>query len=499
MKSLKLMLLGLVWGLTSCSEVEFKGTLAGLYQTEARQFFPLSASEINFKQVDSFENQVSLQLNLTQLGSDITSLNPDLVSLSHGGVNITNFSLTNTASEKDNIIDIAFVIDVTGTMSAFIEDAKSRIINFIDSTTKNGIRTRMCISTFGDYTVKKCDRFFDNDPKDPATKAQTAELISEISALRAFKGKGEDPGWPDFDENPMGALVDVSLAPFRQEAQKFVILVTDAGFLYSPQNQGSIGTKAPTMEAVAKAIKDSQITVFGITPIMPGYTSSLNGVSGVVEQSGGEHYLFQSVIGGEINLNQILDRILDRVQASYVLSYKMDDYPKLDPTQPINFDDVKIEIKDIGGQVTTINDLKFTATFPTGRPEFVQEWVLSSESVKKDSVEVWVNKIKLNQNDFIIEDRKLKIKQPPALSSTISVKYKYEDLSKNIRLQPVFLNRIVDETKLIIELNGIQAREGDIYFQRTGSNDLSVMILPIAFKDNHYLIEENSGIFLDIK
>ncbi len=499
MKSLKLILLGLVWGLASCSEVEFKGTLAGLYQTEARQFFALSSSEINFKQVDSFDNQVSLQLNLTQLGSDITSLNPNLINISHGGVKITNFSLTNTATEKDNIIDIAFVIDVTGTMSAFIEDAKSRIINFIDSTTKNGIRTRMCISTFGDYTVKKCDRFFDNNPKDPATKAQTAELISEISALRAFKGQGQDPGWPDFDENPMGALVDVSLAPFRQEAQKFVILVTDAGFLYSPQNQGSIGTKAPTMDAVAKAIKDSQITVFGITPIMPGYTSGLNGIPGVVEQSNGEHYLFQSVIGGEVNLNQILDRILDRVQASYVLSYVMDEYPTLDPTQPVNFDDVKIEIKDIGGQVTTINDLKFNATFPSGRPEFAQEWVISSEPVNPSTVEVWVNKIMLERSEYVINQNVLKIKKPPALSAIISVKYKFENLSKNIRLYPVFLNRVVDETKLDILLNGIKAREGDIYFDRTASNDLSVMISPTAFQDNYYMIDENSGVFLDIK
>lgn len=499
MKSLKLTLSFLVWVLASCAEVEFQGGLVGNYQTEARQFFPLETSEINFKQVDSFDNLVSLQMSLTQIGAEVSTLDRSMVELSHEGVNINNFSLTKTSSETDNIIDIAFVVDITGTMSVFIEDAKSRIINFIDSTTKNGIRTRMCLSTFGDYTVKKCDRFFDNNPRDPNTKAQTKELISEISALRAYSGQGKDPGWPDFDENPMGALVDVSLAPFRPEAQKFVILVTDAGFLYSPQNQGTIGKKAPTMAAVSKAIKDSQITVFGITPMMPGYTSALNGFPSVIEQSSGEHFLFRSVINGETNLNQILNRILDRVQSSYVLSYVLDEQPNLDPTKPVEFDEVKVKIKENPKLQTFIDDLKFSATFPNGRPDFVQQWVMSSDKVSPSSVDVWVNQKKLERKEFVINEGTLKLKQPPELASTIHVKYKYEDMAKNIRLQPLFLNRAVDENVLEIKLNGILARSEDVLFQRMASQDLSVMILPQAFKDNYYMVKENSGVFIDIK
>jgi hypothetical protein len=484
--------------LTSCTEVQFQGELAGNYQTQVNSYFPLSWSEINFKQVESFKNEVSLYFNITQIGTNLPSLDQSMIQVSHEGLNIDKFNLTNTSLEKDNIIDIAFVIDVTGTMSNFIEDAKLRIINFIQTSMSRGIRTRMCISTFGNYTVKACDRFYDNDPKNPASLVQTQELISEISNLRAYKGQGKDPGWPDYDENPMQALIDVSRAPFRSEAQKFVIMVTDAGFLYSPQNQGSLGNKAPLLTDVAQAIKSSQISIFGITPFMPGYTSSLNGLPSVIEQSSGEHYLFSSVIKGEVTLNQIMNRILDRVKSTYVLSYVIDDFKSLNPSKPVDFEEINLEIKKTSTQ-TVLSDLKYQATFPNGSPEFIQDWALSSDKVDSGSARVWVNDNELDSSEFIINYGNLKIKKAPELASHIFVRYQYENVFKNLRLKPLFLNRIVDEENLVIRMNGIPARPGDLLFQRDANNDLSVMVLPEALKDDYYRVKEQEGLALEIQ
>lgn len=484
--------------LAGCTGVEFQSILAGEYQLSTSAYFPTSSSESNFTQVNSFNNEMSLQLNLMQIGEDVSILEKNMIQVTHSGVPIKNFELVNTSLQKDNVIDIAFVVDVTGTMSVFIEDAKARIINFIQTTRSNGIRTRMCISTFGDYTVKKCDRFFDNNPADPNSLAETEELISEITSLRAFKGQGQDPGWPDFDENPMGAIIDISKAPFRSEAQKFVIMVTDAGFLYSPQNQGSLGANAPSMQAVSKAIEDSQITIFGITPYLAGYTSDLNGLPSVIAQSSGEHYLFQSVINGEITLNQILDRVLDRVKSTYVLSYVIDDQPQLNPSLPVNYQEVKVVVQDPKSQVI-LEDLKIQATFPDGRPEFIQEWQLSQDAIDAESVEVWVNASKLAKNQFEVVASKLKLKQPPALSSKIRTRYKYADNYKNIRTRPLYLNRQVNENDLIIMINRQVARAEDIYFERDLNRDLSVIILPHALQDDYYKIEDNGGLYIDIK
>lgn len=483
--------------LASCTGVEFQGTLAGSYQLEANSFFPLSTSEINFKQVDSFKNEVSLNLNVTQMGNNVFNLEKEMIRLSHENVNINNFNLIKSSMQTDQVIDIAFVVDVTASMDTFIEDAKTRLVSFINSSLRNGIRTRMCLSTFGDYTVKKCDRFYDNDPKNPSTQIQTQELISEISKLRALKGF-EDPGGKDFDENPMQAVLDVSQAPFRNEAQKFVILVTDAGFLYAPQNPGSLGNRAPNLNAVAEAIANSQITIFGITPVLPGYTSSLNGVNGIVQQSGGEHYLFQSVMNGQINLNQILDRVLDRVKSSYILTYVLDDYSQIDILKPVEFTSIKLDVVN-GSSPVKVDDIKYQATFPDGRPQYIQEWKFSNEKIDEASVQVYVNNKFVNPSEYLISDGNLKMKQPPALSSNVLIKYKYEEQSKNIHLKPLFLNRIVNEDELIISLNGIAPREGDLIFHRDLKNDLSVVIISEALNDDYYKISQNGGLFVDIK
>ncbi len=484
--------------LSGCTGVEFQGILAGQYQLETNAFFPMQTSEINFKQVSSFKNQMSLQLNLTQIGQDLSNIDRSMIQLTHQNVSINNFTLENTSVQKDNIIDIAFVIDVTGTMSTFIEDAKARIINFIQTSMNKGIRTRMCISTFGDYTVKKCDRFFDNDPANKDSISQTQELISLITSLRAFKGKGQDPGWPEYDENPMQAIIDVAKAPFRPEAQKFVIMVTDAGFLYSPQNPGTLGIKAPNLNAVAQAIRDSQITIFGITPFLPGYTSELNGLPSIIAQSRGEHYLFASVINGEVTLNQILDRVLDRVRSTYILTYNIDDYPQLNPSSPVDYKQIEVKINDPKAEVK-LEDLKMQASFPNGRPEFIQNWNLSNESINSSSVKVWVNQKPLNKDQFEIKSSNLRLKQPPALGANILVKYLYEDKNKNIRSFPIFLNRAVVAEELMITINGIQARTGDVNFERDLNQDLSIMILPQALQDDHYQVEKFQGLYVDIK
>lgn len=483
--------------LVSCSGIEFQGTLAGDYKLSAQAFFPLSTSEINFKQINSFQNDISLHLNLTQVGTEVDSIDKSMIHIFHENQPISNFSLVKSSEQKDQVIDIAFVVDVTASMDKFIEDAKSRLVNFIHSALRNGIRTRMCVSTFGDYTVKKCDRFYDNNPNDTSTFAQTEELISEISKLRALKG-AEDPGGRDFDENPMQAIVDVSKAPFRSEAQKFVILVTDAGFLYAPQNPGTLGNKAQTMEQVATAIKNSQITIFGITPVLPGYTSSLNGVDSIVEKSGGEHFLFQSVMNGSTNLNQILDRVLDRVKSTYVLTYTLDDYSKIDLEKPVNFNNIKVEVKE-NSSIVKIEDIKYQASFPEGRPSYIQEWTFAYDDVDVRTVQVFINNKQLNPTEYLIRGGVIKMKTPPALASSIVVKFKYLDESKNIRLKPVFLNRIVDENQLNITLNGVPARPQDLVLQRDLNNDLSIMIRPEALATNYYLVKENQGVFLDIQ
>lgn len=155
-------------------------------------------------------------------------------------------------------------------------------------------------------------------------------------------------------------------------------------------------------------------------------------------------------------------------------------------------------IKDASSQVI-LENLKVQATFPNGRPDFIQEWTLSYEKIDSTSVGVWVNQRKLNSNQYDVDNSRLKLKQPPGLPDKIVVRYKYEDNYKNIRKAPIFLNRAVKEENLEVKINDIIAREGDLYFQRDLNKDLSIMILPHAQQDDYYEVERFQGLRIDVK
>jgi hypothetical protein len=186
------------------------------------------------------------------------------------------------------------------------------------------------------------------------------------------------------------------------------------------------------------------------------------------------------------------------VKSTYVLTYNIDDQPRLDPNLPVNYQDIKVTVKDSSSQVI-LEDLKVQATFPNGRPDFIQEWTLSNEKIDPASVEVRVNQIKLNSNQFDVDNSRLKLKQPPGLADKIAVKYKYEDNYRNIRTSPIFVNRAVKEEDVLVTINDILARTNDLRFQRDLNNDLSIMILPHALQDDYYNVEKYQGLSISVR
>ena len=481
----------------ACSQQSFSPTSEKAMEdmlTDKSVFFPLNYSEAAFEQIPNLTNEMTLMAYITQSGAGARDLVKSDFVLSENSVGVSDFTVSKESSKKNQVVDIVFVVDVTGTMSEFIETAKQRLRQFILNSRAQGYHTRMCLSTFGDYTVKKCDRFFDNDPSGDMT--QTNELISELAKLRAFKGAGQDPGWPDYDENPMRALIDASQAPFRTDAQKFVILVTDAGFLYSPGNQGMIGDNAPQMSEVSKALEESQATVFGVTPSLPGYTSSFQGYQSIVDKSKGEHFLFSDVIAGKVTLDQILSKIIDRINSTYRLTYIVDNIPNLDPTAPLDQRQVSLQLTS--AQLGKIEDVKVSATFPTGKPQFIKNWKLSDQQIYKNDIQVTVNSTPVSGSHFSFSEGYIKFNSAPPASAKVKVRYLYADMYANLRLLPILLNKAEDPSALKITLNGIVARSQDLLIERNLLGSVSVTILPSALSDDYYQVTKNKGLQLEI-
>jgi len=241
-----LLLIITIAGFSACQKVKFT-SLGQLPSTPQNK--PLVAEEVDaafsmqpttqsFTQEELEQNNSHVTFQIKKADSSlVTDLTKADFQVFENNLPITNFTLTKNSIQTAQTADIIFVVDVTGSMTSTIEAAKIKLINFIQKSRELGYHTRMCVITFGDYTVSPCNHFYDNDPQNSATETEVAELISEITKLKALKGS-LDPGGSDLDENPMRALIDASKAPWQSNNQRFAILMTDAGFLYSPGHSG---------------------------------------------------------------------------------------------------------------------------------------------------------------------------------------------------------------------------------------------------------------------
>lgn len=427
--------------------------------------FKIQTSEQKFIQESLEENisTISFQIKKSD-GSFQSQLSIDDLIIKENNQPISNFKLSQNSIHQQQVADMVFVVDVTGSMTNTIETAKIRLIDFIKKSRQAGYHTRMCLVTFGDSTLKKCDKFYDNNPKDPGTLIQVDELISVISKLQALSGIN-DPGGMDLDENPMRALIDASLAPWGADHQRFAILITDAGFLYSPNNQGQVGKMAPEYIEVQNALKASQMKVFAATPSLAGYNKPFNKVPGIIEFSGGEWFKYSDLVTGKIYLDSILNKILNVLNTTFIISYKVEDQVGLDGSLPLNKRDIKIDFSSLApiavkGEFLAI---QLKSNLPSGRKEYSRFFKLDSRKIDLQSIHVYLDDIEVKDYKFVNEG--ISFSNPPRAKAVIKVNYEYENFAdslsiKNLKLpldfnprkSELYLNDIFVDSKFLVKV-----------------------------------------------
>ncbi len=511
-----IIILSSIW---SCSQVEFAPIdldeapqIIDLSQPDtnpiASEAFKISESQISHDQELTSDNSIQIMFQAKNILDDsyLNDLTADQISLMEDKTTISKFEVVSNAENYKNSVDIIFGVDVTGSMTPSIEAAKVRLLNFIDSSRSKGYHTRMCLITFGDYTVQNCDRFYDNNPQDPSTLKEVEELKSEITKLKALKGT-QDPGGYDLAENPMQALIDASNAPWGNKSQKFLILMTDADFLYSPSKQGTIGSNAPTFEKVIKSINQSQMKVFAVTPDLNGYSKNFNVyINGklktypsIVEESAGEHFLFNDLISGVITLDTVLDKILTQVKTSYQLSYVIDEYSDLDPTLPLNKRDIKLAPSSLlpNSDQISFTVSQTTSTHPDGIAKLKKSFKLTGKEIKTESIKVRINGVNVTTG-WEVSDGYLVFKKAPKSGSKIQVTYVYKNIADALLFKPIYLEANTNLNQIAIYINGIKAKSGDIVFKLSEDGRWIIDISPDSLNDKKFKIEEQGQALVTI-
>lgn len=199
--------------------------------------------------IDSLDNShfpeltARFEVRRNDLGMKISNLKQENVFLYENSSRINSISFAKDSSGGADAADIVFVLDITGSMTDEINSVKQNIVEFANTLASGGTDYRLGMVTFLDYIGKKY----------PFTKDVNL-FKGYISALYADGGDDEP-------ENSLQALLEASQFPFRSNARRILIWITDATYhendsftsLSRKQVLDSILTKGIVVHAIGNA------------------------------------------------------------------------------------------------------------------------------------------------------------------------------------------------------------------------------------------------------
>lgn len=434
--------------------------------------FKFQNSSFTAEQAAYDRNAISISFEVTDAnGKSVNGLKDSAFQVLENGQKIAPFKLSANTQKFEKLAEIALVVDITKSMGPFIENAKIVLQDFIHSSRERGYRVRFCLATFGDRVVDHCERFYDNGDKD-----QVAELVSNLTKLYAHKGK-EDPGGVDIEENPMRALVETTKAQWTPDAQRFVVLVTDADF-YSPDKENdarrakhlayhqSIPEEvAPTSAEVTQAIQSSGVKVFAVVPsrdskgqAITGYTAPLAGQPDVVAASGGTLYDFNQTVNGKKDaIKGIFENILRSITTTYRIDYVEEE---VGGKPDLKLAERKIEIRTSAGTVTA---RPATSTMPEGRPQYKQAWQIDSRAIDESRTTVTMNGKALARNEYAVSGGEVRFTKIPPPGAKLAFTFQYVANAENFRVQPVAVKGRPAADTVRVWLNDRLARQNVDY------------------------------------
>ncbi len=468
---------------------------------DARNFGPrefyFRRSESTVKQ-DKFDtNEISVLFRVqSNDGKSVDQLKTQDFRVLENNIPVDKFSVKADEKRSYQVVDIVFAVDITGSMGPFIEYAKVRLEEFIRKSHPK-YHIRMCLMTFGDFVVKKCDRFFDN-----SSPAQVTEFRNELRGLSIKRGQGEYPGELDWEENSMGALLEATKVPWQSDSQRFVILVSDADF-YSPekpskyfaQHQAREDAKAPSIAEVNQAVQTAGIKVFSVTPPAEGYNSPIAGQPDITSASQGEWFEFKKVIAKQITLDTIFGKILERINTTYRITYVVDQNQGLNPTLPVEKRNVVVSTAKGSVQRDSV-----TSSLPTGRPEYKQKWKLSDKAIRTDSARGWLDGKALDKTEFSIQGGEVTLRQVPKAGASLKFTYFYEKIEENFRMTPLVFDGNLTHANTKVFLNEKLARKEDIVFAKDIDGDTSLKLSDqVLSATDPYYIRRNESLKIRIQ
>lgn len=403
-----------------------------------------AVQEITYQPFSETFTQVVYDLNKTSVvfhaadsrGYTVKDLRESDIVLSENGQPVTRFQLEQIPSER--LTDVVFVVDSTSGMDKIVGRMKDQANLFQSSADASGIKVNFCLVTFSDKTEKKCDR------------------LGSVNDLKTDLGKMSFKLSYDSNENQLRALIDaVNSTPWRQGARKIIVLVTNAGFSYAPENKGNAGSNAPTYDETYQLLKRSGAMMHVIAPTkIKGYDLNFNDTTSALKNTTeiGRFYDFSKVEKNELKVSDLFADWAQFVPVDYRLQYVVEDQAGLNPELPLARRTLKMSFQD---STWTSGPLYLSSNLPNGRGAYVKRWKLSriARQVQKN-FHILVNgepyrRFARVDGDFVEMD----VAAPAGAEITIF--YDLDRFQDQMNTEILVLPTNIDLTRFVVRANGV--------------------------------------------
>ncbi len=175
---------------------------------------------------------------------------------------------------SNTYVDLAFVIDTTGSMSPYIKNVKDNVTDFAKYLEDKGINLRVAIVEYRDTTSDGINSTIVHKWNGSTWHTKTTDMVTTLTKLSANGGGDE----PETAIDGLGYLVDdANTLLWSSKAFKFAVLLTDA----SPKTNNRHGISSMSQMADLLAEKNINTSVITTASCKSYYDVLINRTGGI--------------------------------------------------------------------------------------------------------------------------------------------------------------------------------------------------------------------------
>lgn len=249
----------------------------------------------------------------------------DVVLILSNGHPTSDVSIMTYQARLDAKPDIAFVIDTTGSMAGSITALKNTVVTTLNTLNANGADFRIAVTEYKDHPVSPYGDSTDFPYR--ANAPFSSQLPAIQTGLNMLTARGGND-WPEsMFSGVMGAINATGITPWRGDAAKSIIVMTDA-----PPHDPEPITGYTRASVIAAAHAGGISLPSGLptgNPTGSNSESILRRPNAIQAHAGNPIRIYGIVVGGDVNARNALTQLADATGGKvYATTYSVNNIVK---------------------------------------------------------------------------------------------------------------------------------------------------------------------------